>query len=117
MDAIEAAKTQSVFRDANERVRHLSDSVGHLDIGELDECFTCECARQNCKEHMLIGLDAYEEIRQVPTHFGVAPRMRHVFLDVERIFETHSGYWVVETFGEAGIAATTLDPRLRHRPG
>jgi hypothetical protein len=29
----------------------------------------------------------------------------HVFLDVERIFETHSGYWVVEKFGQAGVAA------------
>ena len=117
MDAVEAAKKQSVFRDANERVRQLSDSVEHLDIGELDECFTCECARWNCKERLMIGLDAYEAIRRIPTHFGVAPRIRHVFLDVERIFEAHSGYWVVETFGEARLAAIKLDPRPRHQPG
>jgi hypothetical protein len=116
MDPIQAAKNQSVFRDANERLRQLDDSVEHMDIDDLDECFTCECARQNCRERMMISLDAYEEIRRVPTHFGVAPRMSHVFQDVERILETFHGYWVVEKFGEAGLAATRLDPR-RRRPG
>jgi len=116
MDAIKAAKNQSAFREANERLRHLNDSVEHMDIDDLDECFTCECARQDCKEHMMMSLDAYEEIRRVPTHFAVAPRMSHVFQDVERIFETYRGYWVVEQFGEAGLAATRLDPRLHPRP-
>jgi hypothetical protein len=116
MDPIQAAKNQSVFRDANERVRQLDDSVEHMDIDDLDECFTCECARQDCRERMMMSLDAYEEIRRVPTHFGVAPRMSHVFQDVERILETFHGYWVVEKFGEAGLAATRLDPR-RRRPG
>jgi hypothetical protein len=45
-----------------------------------------------------------------------APRISHVFQDVERIFETHSRYWVVEEFGEAGLAATKLDPRSPPRP-
>jgi hypothetical protein len=116
MKAIKAANTQSVFREVNERVRHLNESVEHMDIDGLDECFTCECARQNCKEHMMMSLDAYDEIRRVPTHFGVAPRMSHVFPDVERIFETYRGYWVVEKFGEAGLAAMKLDPRSRARP-
>jgi hypothetical protein len=116
MDPIQAAKNQSVFRDANERLRQLDDSVEHMDIDDLDECFTCECARQDCRERMMMSLDAYEEIRRVPTHFGIAPRMSHVFQDVERIFATYRGYWVVEKFGEAGLAATRLDPRSRPRP-
>jgi len=117
MDAIKAAATQSVFREVNERVRDLNNAVEYMDIGDLHECFTCECARQDCKEHLMMSLDAYEEIRRIPTHFGVAPRMSHVFQDIERIFETFRGYWVVEKFGEAGLAATELDPRLRPRPG
>jgi hypothetical protein len=117
MDAIKAAAAQSVFREVNERVRDLNNAVEYMDIGDLDECFTCECARQDCKEHLMMSLDAYEEIRRIPTHFCVAPRMRHVFQDIERIFETFRGYWVVEKFGEAGLAATELDPRLRPRPG
>jgi hypothetical protein len=116
MDAVEAAQNQSVFRQANERVRHLNNSGTHMDLDGLDECFTCECARRDCKERMMMSLDAYEEIRGVPTHFGIAPRMSHVFQDVERIFATYRGYWVVEKFGEAGLAATRLDPRSRPRP-
>ena len=116
MNAIKAASAQSVFRELNERVRYLNESVEHMDLDDLDECFTCECARQNCKEHMMMSLDAYDEIRRVPTHFGVAPRMSHVFQDVERILETYRGYWVVEKFAEAGLAATRLDPRLRPLP-
>jgi hypothetical protein len=109
MNALKAAKTQSVFREVNERI----ESVGMKDFGE---CFTCECARQGCMEHVKLSLDAYEEIRRIPTHFVVAPGIGHVFQDVERIFETHSRYWVVEKFGEAGLAATKLDPRSRSRP-
>jgi hypothetical protein len=109
MNALKAAKTQSVFREVNDRVV----SVG---VEDFDECFTCECARQDCMEPVKLSLDAYEEIRRFPTHFVVAPRITHVFQDVERIFETHPRYWVVEKFGEAGFAATKLDPRSRPRP-
>ena len=109
MNALKAAKTQSVFRDVNERI----ESVG---MDDFDECFACECARQDCMEQVKLSLDTYEEIRRMPTHFVVAPAISHVFKDVERIFETHPRYWVVEKFGEAGLAATKLDPRLRPRP-
>ena len=39
--------------------------------------------------------------------------MDHVFADVERIFAKRDGYFVVEKFGEAGVAAIELDPRRR----
>ena len=112
MNAIKTAKTQAVFREVNERVRDLNDSVEHLGVADLDECFTCECARQDCMEHVKLSLGAYEEVRRVPTHFVVAPRMSHVFQDVERIFETHSRYWVVEKFGEAELARELARPSL-----
>jgi hypothetical protein len=35
----------------------------------------------------------------------------HFFPDVERIFETHPGYWVVEKFGQSGVEAIRQDPR------
>jgi hypothetical protein len=37
----------------------------------------------------------------------------HVFAGVERIFAKRNGYFVVEKFGEAGVAAIELDPRRR----
>lgn len=61
-------------------------------------------------------LDAYDEMRRFPTHFAVAAGMDHVFPDIERIFAKRDGYFVVETFGEAGIASIRLDRRSR-RPG
>jgi hypothetical protein len=108
MNALKAAKTQSVFREVNDRV----ESVG---VGDFDECFTCECARQDCMEPVKLSLDAYEEIRRFPTHFVVAPGITHVFQDVERIFETHPRYWVVEKFGEAGFAASSIPARVPDR--
>jgi hypothetical protein len=61
--------------------------------------------------------DDYEEMRRVPTHFAVAAGMDHVFPDIERIVAKRDGYFVVEKFGEAGLAAIKLDPRSRPRPG
>jgi hypothetical protein len=98
MNALMAAKTQSVFREVNERI----ESVGMEDSTSVSPA--------------KLSLDAYEEIRRMPTHFVVAPGISHLFQDVERIFERHSRHWVLEKFGEAGLAASKLDPRSRPRP-
>jgi len=110
MNAIRAAKNQSFFRDVNERMRGLNESVEQGD-GGAD--FLCECAEEDCTYPVQITLDAYEEMRRVPTHFAVAAGTEHVFPDVERIFAKRDGYYVVEKFGEAGLAAIQLDPRSR----
>jgi hypothetical protein len=110
MNAIEAAKNQSFFREVNERMRGLNESVKQGDEGAD---FLCECAGEDCTYPVQITLDAYEGIRRVPTHFAVAAGMDHVFPDVERIFANRSGYFVVEKFGEAALAAIKLDPRSR----
>jgi hypothetical protein len=109
MDAIQAAKDQSVFRRVNERMRDMHESFEVMDEAE----FLCECAKRECMKHVRIALEDYEELRRVPTHFAVSPGHGHVFPDVERLFETHSGYWVVEKYGQAGLAAIKLDPRSR----
>jgi hypothetical protein len=114
MNAIEAAKNQSFFREVNERMRGLSESVEQVG-GGAD--FLCECAGENCTDPVQITLDDYEEMRRVPTHFAVAAGMDHVFPDIERIVAKRDGYFVVEKFGEAGLAAIKLDPRSRPRPG
>ena len=110
MDAIKAAKNQSFFREVNERMRGLNESFEQVD-GGAD--FLCECAGEDCTDPILITLDAYEEMRRVPTHFAVAAGMDHIFPDIERIFAKRDGYLVVEKFGEAGLAAFRLDPRSR----
>ena len=96
MEAIKAANGHAALREVNERVRDLNNSVEQVGVADFDECFACECARQDCREHVKLSLDAWESVRGVPGHFVVAPRRSHVFPDAERILETHSGYWVVE---------------------
>jgi hypothetical protein len=110
MNAIEAAKNQSFFREVNERMRGLNESV-EQGAGGAD--FLCECAGEDCTYPVQITLDAYDEMRRVPTHFAVAADMDHVFPEVERIFANRGEYFVVEMFGEAGVAAIKLDPRSR----
>jgi hypothetical protein len=95
-------------------MRGLSESVEQVS-GGAD--FLCECAEENCTDPIQITLDDYEEMRRVPTHFAVAAGMDHVFPDIERIVAKRDGYFVVEKFGEAGLAAIKLDPRSRPRPG
>lgn len=109
MDAIQAARDQSLFREVNERVRVIHESFKVIGRAE----FWCECARRDCMKHVSMTLDAYEELRSSPAHFAVTPGHDHVFPEVDRLFETNNGYWVVERFGEAGLAAIKLDPRSR----
>lgn len=110
MNATEAAKTQSFFREVNERMRERHESVDQLG-GSAD--FLCECAREDCTHALRMTLNSYDEMRRVPTHFAVAAGIDHVFPDIERIFARRDGYLVVEKFGEAGIAAIRLDSRSR----
>jgi hypothetical protein len=106
MDVIKAAKNQALFREVNERIRNLDYSVPRA-------AFVCECVRPECSETIEMSLAEYEEIRRVPNHFLVAAGKDHFFPDVERIFETYRGYWVVEKFGQSRAEATRLDPRSR----
>jgi hypothetical protein len=106
MNAIKSAKNQTLFREVNERIRNLDNSVSRAQ-------FVCECVRPECSETIEMSLAEYEEIRRVPSHFLVAAGKDHFFPDVERIFETYRGYWVVEKFGQSRAEATRLDPRRR----
>jgi len=108
MDSDKAARNQGLFRAVNERIRNLDYSNPHTE-------FVCECANPDCLERIQMHLDDYEEIRRIPTHFVVAPGKGHFFPDVERIFETHQGYWVVEKFGEAAVKVIRLAAQERAR--
>jgi len=112
MDGLEAAKDQALFREVNERLRDLNEA---FEDDSRTSMFICECANRDCMKHLPVTLAAYEEVRRVPTHFVVAPDARHVFSDVERVTREEPSYFVVEKYGDAGIAAIKLDPRSRHR--
>ncbi len=96
MEAIGAANMQAVFREANERLRDLNNSVEQVGAADFDECLACECARQDCTEYVKLSSDAWDRVRQVPEHFVVAPQRSHIFPEIDRLLETHSRYWVVQ---------------------
>ena len=96
MEAIGAANMQAVFREANERIRDLNNSVEQVGVADFEECFACECARQDCTEHVKLSSDTWDRVRQVPEHFVVAPQRSHIFPEIDRLRETHPRYWVVE---------------------
>jgi hypothetical protein len=107
--AARAVKNQSVFREINERIKDLNDSVSAVtEIGE----WICECAHETCLEHVLMSSDEYEAVRAEGARFFVAPADEHVWPDVELVTERMSRYWIVEKTGRAGELAKEVDPRL-----
>lgn len=100
------ARTQSLFREVNERIETISSEHRVVD-GEI----LCECANSGCIETIALTLDEYEAIRSMPTHFFVVPG--HEVPEIERVVTVSERYVVVEKVGEAGIAAAHLDPRGR----
>jgi hypothetical protein len=99
---------QSLFREVNERIDELAES---LDLQEEMTIF-CECASAKCHEQIILTEAEYEKLRRIPTHFAVLPG--HDIPAVERVVETNERYAIVEKFGDAASAAIKLDPR---RPG
>lgn len=101
-----AARNEAVFRRVNERLEEVNEAFGS--IVESAE-FVCECADIGCVERIELGIEQYESVRDVPTHFIVKPG--HELADEERIVESHGGYLIVEKIGHAGQRAADLDPR------
>jgi hypothetical protein len=111
--AEQAARTQSLFREINERVRSLNESFSQLvDLGD----WICECANDTCVDRVEMSSRAYEAVRRDGAHFFVAPGNEHVWPDIERITERTDGYWVIEKTGQAGELARRADPRAPDVP-
>lgn len=110
--AIEAAKTQSMFRGVNERVEELNETFAPLvDIAD----WICECADHTCIEQIEMTLRDYERIRSHPRRFLVV--LGHEVPEVERVVERHDGFLVVEKMGAAAAFAEAHDPRAHSTPG
>jgi hypothetical protein len=106
--AARGARTQSLFRDVNERVREINHVFSDvLPLGD----WMCECADDACTARVEVSTAEYEAVRAVPTHFIVAPKDTHVFFEIEHVTERTDRYWVVEKDGEAAELAARVDPR------
>jgi hypothetical protein len=102
------ARTQSLMREVNERVKEINQAFSHLvPMGD----WICECADDSCAERILLTPTEYEAVRADPKRFAVAPGAHHFVPEIERLVEQRDRYWVVEKFGVAGEIATQVDPR------
>jgi hypothetical protein len=83
-------KNERLFRELNERIRDVSESL--LADGEPVE-FICECAREACLDRLELTRDLFAEVRSDPTWFFVVPG--HEREDVEVVVERREGYVIV----------------------
>jgi hypothetical protein len=101
-------ENEALFREANERVNaHLRPHAFWRAVSD----WICECPDVSCTERITMSPEEYEELRSDPTHFAVAPDMKHVQPEVESVVERHEQYWVVEKKGEAAEVAEDRDIR------
>jgi len=107
-DSVRGARTQSMFRDVNERVRRINEAFSVVvPLGE----WVCECADQECSTRITMTHADYEAIRADPTRFLVAVGDEHVVPEIENVVERHEQYWIVEKLGDAAEVAKSVDPR------
>ena len=99
------AKTESLFRDVNERIAEASE---RFESNEAE--FMCECGDPGCAERLEVPLSEYQRVREDGTTFLLNPD--HVQPDVERIVGRRRGYAVVRKV-DAVVARISrqLNPR------
>ena len=105
----QGARTQSLFRDINERVREINHAFNHvLPLGD----WVCECANDRCTERLHVAVDEYEGVRSDGATFLVMPSQLHVDPEIEDITKRRDEYWVVKKRGQAAELARAIDPRV-----
>jgi hypothetical protein len=99
---VRAAKNQSLFREANERIEQLSSDE------ERVEC-VCECVDLDCVEKILMTVEEYERVRAAPNSFAI--KYGHDDPSVETVTLHADHYVVVQKIGAGAAVAARLDPR------
>lgn len=101
------ARTESLFRDVNERI---AESAQRFDSESAS--FVCECSDQACAERVDASLDEYEVVRSDGTHFLLRPG--HEDTRVERVVERDGRRMAIVEKFNAAIADTVrnLNPRV-----
>jgi hypothetical protein len=102
---IRIGRTESLFRDVNERIAEASE---RFDSEEAE--FMCECADPACAERVELSLNEYEAVREDATTFVHKPE--HIDSAVEQVLERRRGYSVVQKVDEVvARIVRQLDPR------
>lgn len=105
------ARTESLFRDVNERLAETSERFGAKDAE-----FVCECADAGCSERLYAQLDDYKQVRADGMHFLVAPG--HEEPQYEQVLQMNNEYQVIAKTKDRLLArkARALDPRADDSP-
>jgi Mor family transcriptional regulator len=100
------ARNEMLFRDLNEQVELVADSLDKA--GTLFEFF-CECSDVDCTLRLPMLLVVYEDVRSDATLFVVAPA--HDSPEIEVVLSRTDVYQIVRKRGEAAQFAAASDPR------
>lgn len=105
------ARTESLFRDVNERIAEVAERLGSDDAE-----FVCECADANCGERVEVPLDQYEQVRSDGARFLVAAG--HEEPDLEHVLMRKDEHQVIAKSKNPRLAraARELDPRADDAP-
>jgi hypothetical protein len=99
-------RNEALFREVNERIEDISNTVAP-DEPLMD--FLCECDNRACAEKVNATRAEYEAVRAVPTHFIVFPG--HDDPEIEHIAGRTERFLVVEKEGKPAQDAKESDPR------
>src|SRR5829696_6004974 len=100
-----AARNESVFRSANERIEQ---RIEDLSLSNGRSPFLCECEDPLCTQPVRLSAEHYQAVRAHPTRFIIASG--HPVGDADLI-DHHDGYDVIEKRGTEGEVAAALHPR------
>ena len=102
---VRIARTESLFRDVNERI---AESAQRFESD--DAAFVCECADPDCTERVEAPLGVYEDVRSDGTQFLLVPG--HEDERVERVVAERPRYEIVRKVNRIVAAhVRRLNPR------
>jgi hypothetical protein len=104
-EAEKIARTESLFREVNERIAETAER-----FGADESSFVCECADPTCTHRVQATLTQYEGVRGHGATFLLVPGPEDV--RVEAVVAHRAGHAVVEKRqADARQLALRLDPR------
>jgi hypothetical protein len=103
--AEQAAKNESTFRQANER---LEEKAAELGFGDESTPCLCECEDERCTRVIELTREEYEAVRASPRRFLMQPG--HQEPD-DRVVREAAHYIVIEKSGKEGDLVADQDPR------
>lgn len=104
-EAEKIARTESLFREVNERI---AETAERFDARETK--FVCECADPSCTHRVDATLEQYEEVREDGASFLLVPG--HEDERVESVVRRRDGHAVVEKrHPRVRPLVLALDPR------